>query len=325
VKTLFLSLLAALAGVRAVRAADLIVNGSFEQPDVPATPGHVDVALGSYLPVLPGSPLIPGWKVTGQAVAVTRTPYEEGYGIVLAGDGLQSIDLTGTTFNGQGAIEQAVATTPGRDYALTFQLGVFAGVAVYSGPIHVRVSAGTTTAVFTHDASAPPSAPVWQSFALPFRASASTTTVLFENVQAAHWSGLDRVALADANVGPAPTGFSLPWWTVDGGGGTSTSSSGRFSLDATSGQPDAGVMAGGRFALFGGFWGPAPRLHIVLEGAQVRVSWDFGLGAGQLETTDALPNAPLCGVWTPVSLAGSVGSVLLPVAAAPRFFRSREN
>jgi len=46
--------------------------------------------------------------------------------------------------------------------------------------------------------------------------------------------------------------FDLDWYTIDGGGGTSTG--GNFELSGTIGQPDAGVMSGGNFELVGGFW-----------------------------------------------------------------------
>ncbi len=61
---------------------------------------------------------------------------------------------------------------------------------------------------------------------------------------------------------------SLPWWTVDGGGGTS--SGGAYTLSATIGQPDAsGPQAGGSYTLTGGFWAGAPRIHcdVDLNGA----------------------------------------------------------
>ena len=48
-------------------------------------------------------------------------------------------------------------------------------------------------------------------------------------------------------------GYDLSWWTVDGGGGTS-STGGGYSLGGTAGQPDAGVLSGGVYALAGGFW-----------------------------------------------------------------------
>jgi len=47
--------------------------------------------------------------------------------------------------------------------------------------------------------------------------------------------------------------YAIPWWTVEGGGGTSTGSG--YTLSGTIGQPDAGVMNGGGYTLTGGFWG----------------------------------------------------------------------
>ena len=55
------------------------------------------------------------------------------------------------------------------------------------------------------------------------------------------------VALAQSG-----SGFDLTWSTVDGGGGTSTG--GVLSLQGTIGQPDAGTLLGGSYALQGGFW-----------------------------------------------------------------------
>jgi len=47
--------------------------------------------------------------------------------------------------------------------------------------------------------------------------------------------------------------YTLPWWTADGGGGTS--SGGSYTLSGTIGQPDAGLLQGGEYTLGGGFWG----------------------------------------------------------------------
>src|SRR3989440_3769813 len=47
--------------------------------------------------------------------------------------------------------------------------------------------------------------------------------------------------------------YSIDWFTIDGGGGTSTG--GVFSVSGTIGQPDAGHMSGGNFSIDGGFWG----------------------------------------------------------------------
>ena len=52
---------------------------------------------------------------------------------------------------------------------------------------------------------------------------------------------------------PAGAQVTIPWSTIDSGGGTS--SGGSFVLSGTIGQPDAGLpMTGGGFTLTGGFW-----------------------------------------------------------------------
>ena len=65
-------------------------------------------------------------------------------------------------------------------------------------------------------------------------------------------------SLAVAQAGSDPpaglgSGFSLSWWTVDGGGGTWSTGDG-YQLGGTVGQPDAGLLAGGSYTLGGGFW-----------------------------------------------------------------------
>ncbi len=59
------------------------------------------------------------------------------------------------------------------------------------------------------------------------------------------------VALA-AGVAEEPV-FEINRFTIDAGG-TMISAGGPFELSGTIGQPDAGVLRGGEFALFGGFW-----------------------------------------------------------------------
>jgi hypothetical protein len=50
----------------------------------------------------------------------------------------------------------------------------------------------------------------------------------------------------------AEGGYEINWWTVDGGGGESTGEG--YTLKGTIGQPDAGYLEGGEYALHGGFW-----------------------------------------------------------------------
>jgi hypothetical protein len=46
--------------------------------------------------------------------------------------------------------------------------------------------------------------------------------------------------------------YSLDWWTVDSGGGTSQA--GTYSLSGTVGQTEPGALHGGVYSLVGGFW-----------------------------------------------------------------------
>ena len=46
--------------------------------------------------------------------------------------------------------------------------------------------------------------------------------------------------------------YSIDWYTIDGGGGTSTG--GPYVLSGTVGQADAGRSSGGDYVLGGGFW-----------------------------------------------------------------------
>ena len=64
------------------------------------------------------------------------------------------------------------------------------------------------------------------------------------------------VALGLVALGPGvlvAQSYSIDWFTIDGGGGTSTG--GVYSVSGTIGQPDAGgPMTGGQYSLTGGFW-----------------------------------------------------------------------
>lgn len=59
------------------------------------------------------------------------------------------------------------------------------------------------------------------------------------------WAG---VTAAAGEGGP----YDLAWYTVDGGGIYSVG--GGYTLAGTAGQPDAGLLAGGAYTLYGGFW-----------------------------------------------------------------------
>jgi hypothetical protein len=68
------------------------------------------------------------------------------------------------------------------------------------------------------------------------------------------------VAILGVISASALGGYTLDWWTVDGGGAM-FSSNGSYSLGGTIGQPDAGTSTGGTYTLSGGFWGGGTTTH----------------------------------------------------------------
>jgi hypothetical protein len=122
--------------------------------------------------------------------------------------------------------------------------------------------------------------------------------------------------------------FSINWFTIDGGGGTSTG--GTFSVSGTVGQPDAGRASGGNFAVEGGFWSVvqtpgAPTLHITNGPSGVVVYWERPATGFVLEHTPTLTGSPL--PWAPVLLPYQTNAthiyVTEPSPSGVRFFRLR--
>lgn len=115
--------------------------------------------------------------------------------------------------------------------------------------------------------------------------------------------------------------YSIEWFTVDGGGGTS--SGGNYTLSGTMGQPDAGTLSGGSYTLEGGFWPglvvPSTTsgltLFIQLSGANVIISWAPSSPGFALEQTDSLVSPS----WS----AGPAGNPTAPIPAssATKFYR----
>jgi hypothetical protein len=93
--------------------------------------------------------------------------------------------------------------------------------------------------------------------------------------------------------------YSIDWYKVAGGGGTSTG--GVYAVSGTIGQPDASTpMTGGNYSLTGGFWSlfamqtpGAPTLIITYSGNQAIVSWDSSVTGWTLQTNNNLS----AGTW----------------------------
>lgn len=120
--------------------------------------------------------------------------------------------------------------------------------------------------------------------------------------------------------------FSVGWFTVDGGGGTSVG--GGYSVSGTVGQPDPGpLLTGGHFTVAGGFWvlEDAPQLRIRLDGLNVIISWPNPSTGYVLQQTTQLASPPSAIVWTDVAIVPAVDglekSITTPGSTGHRFFR----
>lgn len=59
------------------------------------------------------------------------------------------------------------------------------------------------------------------------------------------------LVLGRALAAPA-AGYTLDWWTVDAGGGSSAA--GAYQLSGAVAQPEGGTLSGGNYRMQGGFW-----------------------------------------------------------------------
>jgi hypothetical protein len=132
--------------------------------------------------------------------------------------------------------------------------------------------------------------------------------------------------LASAQVSFAQS-YSIDWFTIDGGGGTS--SGGVYTLSGTIGQPDAGRMAGGSYTLDGGFWAGAiavqtpgaPTLNIVPGlGGVAMISWSPSTPGFVLQVSDSLttPN------WGDAPSGATNPTTVSTTAGMTRFYRLRK-
>ena len=139
-----------------------------------------------------------------------------------------------------------------------------------------------------------------------------------------HIQTLFAVTLPAFALNATAQSYSIDWFTIDGGGGTSAG--GVYSLSGTIGQHDAGgPMTGGAYSLTGGFWAlpfavqtpGAPTLTIVPFGpGQARVSWTPNTPGFVLQ--EALSLAPANWVNSP---GGAANPVTVPAAIPAKFYR----
>jgi hypothetical protein len=122
---------------------------------------------------------------------------------------------------------------------------------------------------------------------------------------------------------PAQT-YSIPWSTIDGGGGTSTG--GVYSVSGTIGQHDAsGAMTNGQYSVTGGFWAlptaiqvtGAPTLTIAPAApGNATISWTPNTPGFVLQQTSVLSPSN----WTN-SPSGATNPIVVPANQTARFYR----
>jgi hypothetical protein len=135
------------------------------------------------------------------------------------------------------------------------------------------------------------------------------------------------VLLSLAGFSGLAQSYSIDWYTIDGGGGTSTG--GVYSVSGTIGQPDAGHMSGGNYTLDGGFWSilavqtpGAPLLRVFTTATNsVVVAWPSASTGFSLQDNTNLSTS----IWNTVTnvpvVIGSENQVIIKPPAGNHYFR----
>jgi hypothetical protein len=122
--------------------------------------------------------------------------------------------------------------------------------------------------------------------------------------------------------------YSIDWYKVADGGGTSTG--GVFSISGTLGQPDAGLpMSGGIYSLSGGFWAlfavqtpGAPLLRILLTATNTAlVSWPAPSTGFSLQQSASLSADNWLTPTEEIKSNGPIQFIIVSPPAGQRFYR----
>ena len=126
--------------------------------------------------------------------------------------------------------------------------------------------------------------------------------------------------------------YAIDWYTIDGGGGTSTG--GVYQVSGTIGQPDAGpTMSGGNYSVDGGFWSliaavktpGAPTLTVTLTTMNTAVvSWPFPSTGFAFEQNPVIGTTNWTSVTNTVSDDGSFNRVIVPASTGNKFYRLKK-
>jgi hypothetical protein len=194
-KTLFrtvsaVALSAAMAALAVpASAANLIVNGQFNTPNVGAT-WNLFTNGG-----------VPGWTSNNNETEIDNSPGAVGMPCFDAG--CQNLELDGTTFD---TISQTVSgLTPGMKYLLTWAYGDRPG----SGPQEANVFFGG--ALVTQDSNAGMTPSMWMVNSVMVTATATTEVLSFAAVDTSGIGGDPGIGneIADVSLVPEPASLAL--------------------------------------------------------------------------------------------------------------------
>ena len=141
-------------------------------------------------------------------------------------------------------------------------------------------------------------------------------------------AGVTVLVLWMIAVAASAQSYSVDWYSIDGGGGTSTG--GVYSVTGTIGQPDAGHMSGGNYSLDGGFWGiiaavqttNAPFLSVSRTPANtVLVYWAYPSIGFNLQQNPVLGSANWTSVTNAPAQVGQQWQVIVQPPSGNRFYR----
>ena len=139
------------------------------------------------------------------------------------------------------------------------------------------------------------------------------------------------LALAFRAFAPVGQAYTIDWYKVSGGGGTSTG--GVYSISGTVGQHDAGgPMTGGNFSLTGGFWAlyavqtpGMPVLGIKLTTTNTAmVYWPSPSTGFNLQVNTDLKTANWTAVTETVNDNGTIKYIIVNPPTGNRFYRLKQ-
>jgi hypothetical protein len=125
--------------------------------------------------------------------------------------------------------------------------------------------------------------------------------------------------------------YSINWYSIGGGGGSSSGTSGTntYKVSGTIGQPATATLSGGGYSITGGFWSivaavqipGAPLLSVMKSGTQAVVSWSATATGFILEQSSTLLSNSWTGSTATLSTNGGIISVTVPATSGYQFFR----